>query len=122
MKCNAGVSNGKRKPNQFALIKNKKKIEHVGKLGMLYDKLEAEYNQLPEDSCEREELKSKMDEIEQQIITMSAEINDEVFKTKRSVAAAESEDPSEQGENTGSESVEIESCEADKDLKDGEEQ
>lgn len=87
MKCNAGVSNGKRKANQFALIKNKKKIEHVGKLGMLYDKLEAEYKQMPEDSPERAEIKAKMDEIEQQIITMSAEINDEVFKTKRTAAA-----------------------------------
>ena len=88
MKCNAGVSNGKRKANQFALIKNKKKIEHVGKLGMLYDKIEAEYKQMPEDSPERADIKAKMDEIEQQIITMSAEINDEVFKTKRNAAAA----------------------------------
>jgi hypothetical protein len=99
MRCNTSLPTGKRKANRLALIRNKKKIEHVGRLGMLYDKLEAEYNSLPEDSPLRDEKKAKMDEVKSEIITMSAQINDEVYKTSRSKTDVPSAASSDEEQN-----------------------
>ncbi|MBQ8245802.1 MAG: hypothetical protein IJZ42_01580 [Lachnospiraceae bacterium] len=79
MKCNVSTHQTKQKANKLALIKNKKKIDRVARLGMLHDRLEAEYKAMP-DSPSREETKAKMDEIAEQIKTLSAEIKSEVYK------------------------------------------
>ena len=81
MKCNVSHQAGKPKPSKVALIKNKKKIRAVGELGMLHDKLEAQYAQ-ETDEAKRAELKAKMAETAEKIKTMSAEIKAEVYKTK----------------------------------------
>lgn len=86
MRCNVPKQPGARKVSNIALIKNKRKIAKVGETGMLYDKLEARYNQAT-DPQEKAELKAQMDLAEKKIATMSAEINAECFidskKSKR---------------------------------------
>ena len=77
MKCNAPKQQGARKMNKLALIKNKKKVEHVKGLGHLLDSLEAQLNKTT-DPAQRAELQTKIDETSDKIKTMSAEINAEV--------------------------------------------
>ena len=98
MKCNTSLKSGPRKANKFALIRNKKKIEFVGKLGMRYDEMEARYKQMP-DSPERDILKADMDEIEARIVDLSAEINRDVFgESKQPELVSEQEKAPSEGE------------------------
>lgn len=79
MKCNVSKQQGKKKPNKIALIKNTPKIKSVVKLGKRYDELEALYK-LTTDPEKKAEIKAKMDETHDKIVTMSAEINGECYK------------------------------------------
>ncbi len=100
MKCNVPQQHGSQKPSKIGLIKNKKKIHRIGELGMLFDKLEAQYNQTTDES-KRSELKAKMDEIAKQIETMSNEVKADCYKKSAEKATNKEEaSPSfDDGEN-----------------------
>lgn len=83
MRCNIPKTRQpSKKFNKLALTKNTPKVAKVLELGKKLDDLEDLYKRT-EDPEKKAEIKAKMDETHDKIVTMSAEINEECLVKKK---------------------------------------